>query len=184
MWLEAIITKDDLVQAMKEILPAKINLRDASDDEADRWLALGAPTDVALVPEQGLRITCPAELCWSIAGMSPTVTLDQLRVLLRPEVVNKTKGHALEFHLQVEEAEFHGLPALVDETIVRAVNAALAVKNLTWNFTETFSRTVGLGKVVQPLEELKVEVLWGKHRIGAEAFALVVSFKLHWVRDE
>jgi hypothetical protein len=187
MWLEAIITQEDLVQVMRELLPVKIHLHKEEPGEAtppERWLLLHPATHVALVPDQGLRVTCPAELRWSIAGVSPTVKLDELGVLIRPQVVDKNKGHVLEFQLEIEETDFHSLPEFIDATIIKAINPALAAKKVPWNFTETFTRTVALGKMFEPVEALKIEVLWGKHRIGSEALTLVVSFKIGFARGD
>lgn len=191
MWLEAIISQEDLVQVLGEFLPVKILLDqekgpdgEPKKDEPDRSLYLQSPTQVILVPEQGVRVICPAELTWSIAGMSPSMKLDALQVMIRPEVVEKNKGYVLEFGMEVEVADFHALPAFIDATIVKAVNAALATKKPGWNFTETFTRTVGLGKLFDPVEALKIEVNWGKTKIGGEALGLVVSFKIGFVRTD
>ncbi len=191
MWLEAIISQEDLVQVLGEFLPVKIHLdreKDEKDepkkDQPERSLFLLAPTEVALVPEQGVRVTCPAELTWSIAGVSPSMKIDSLQVMIRPEVVEKNKGHVLEFGMEVEVADFHALPSFIDATIVKAVNAALATKKPGWNFTETLTRTVGLGKMFDPVEALKIEVAWGKTKIGVEALGLVVSFNLGFVRAD
>src|ERR1700733_10521923 len=127
MWLEAIVTAEDLTGLMREILPVKVHLSPpaAEGDEKkapERWLMLQAATKVELVAEQGLRVTCPAELRWSFAGMSPTVKLDELSVLFRIQVVEKHKGHVLELQIEVDEADFHCFPQFVDATIVKAVN--------------------------------------------------------------
>jgi hypothetical protein len=191
MWLEAIISHEDLVQVMGEFLPVKIFL-DQEDvgtgekkkDQPERSLLLRPATRVELVPEDGARVTCPAEVTWSIAGVSPTMKLDELRVMIRPRVVEKNKGYVLEFGLEVEEADFHALPEFVDNTIVKAINSSLATKKPAWNFTETLTRTVGLGKMFDPVEALKIEVAWGKTKIGGEAFGLVVSFKMGFVRGD
>ena len=191
MWLEAIISQEDLVHALGEFLPVKIHLdqREGPDgkpakDEPERALFLDAPTEVTLVPEQGLRVICPAELTWSIAGMSPSMKIDALQVMIRPEVVEKNKGSVLEFGMQVEVADFHALPSFIDATIVKAINTALMTKKPAWNFTETLTRTVGLGRMFDPVEALKIEVTWGKTKIGAEVLGLVVSFKLGFVRTD
>jgi hypothetical protein len=185
MWLEAIITQEDLIQVTQEFLPVKIYLhREGEEVKTDRWLLLQSPTEVVIVPEQGLQITCPAELTWGIAGMSPSVKVDALRVLIRPEVVEMHEGHILDFHIQVEEADFHNVPAFIDGAVVKAINAALATKKLAWNFTETLTRKVGLGTVFDPIEALTIQVLWGKQRIGAEAVTLVVSFKIGFARGD
>jgi len=191
MWLEAIISQEDLVQVMGEFLPVKILLdqdeedeKEEKKDEPERSLLLHPATQVTLVPDQGVRVTCPAELTWSIAGMSPTMKLDELSVMIRPQVVEKNKGNVLELVIEVEEADFHSLPAFIDHTIVKALNAALATKNPAWNFTETLTRKVGLGTMLDPVEALKIEVQWGKTRIGGEVLGLVLSFKIGFVRND
>jgi hypothetical protein len=191
MWLEAIISQEDLVQALAQFLPVKIHLDQREDadgkpekDEPERSLFLDTPTQVVLVAEQGIRVVCPAELTWSIAGMSPSMKIDSLQVMILPEVVERNKGCVLEFGMQVEVADFHALPSFIDATIVKAINAALTTKKPGWNFTETLTRTVGLGRMFEPVEALKLEVAWGKTKIGAEALGLVVSFKLGFVRTD
>ena len=191
MWLEAIISQEDLVQVLGEFLPVKILLdekkeeeKDEKKNEPDRSILLHPASKVELVPNEGIRVTCPAEITWSIAGMSPTVKLDELSVLIRPQVVEKNKGSVLEFGLEVEEADFHSLPGFIDNTIAKAVNGALATKKPAWNFTETLTRTVGLGKLFDPVEGLKIEVSWGKTKIGAEVLGLVLSFKIGFVRAD
>ena len=191
MWLEAIISQEDLVQVLGEFLPVKIHLDQDKDadgepkkDEPERSLHLLAPTQVIMVPAEGIRVICPAVLTWSIVGMSPSMKIDALQVLIRPEVVEKNKGHVLEFGMEVEVADFHALPSFVDATIVKAVNAALATKKPGWNFTETLTRTVGLGSLFDPVEALKIDVVWGKTKFGEDALGLVVSFKLGFVRAD
>jgi hypothetical protein len=185
MWLEAILTREDLAEVLKQFFPVKIYLHEeGKEGNEKRWLMLGQATHVALAAEEGLRVTCPAELSWSIAGMGTAMKLDELRVLLVPRIVKMNKGEVLELQIQVEEADFHSLPGFVDATIVKAVNAALATKQLSWNFTETLTRTVGLGKMFDPVEALRLEVQWGKLRIGAEALALVASFDIGFVRGD
>ncbi len=191
MWLEAIITQEDLVKVLGEFLPVKILLDQEKDadgevkkDEPERSLFLRAPTAVTMIPDQGVRITCPAELTWSIVGVSPSMTIDALQLMLRPEVVEKNKGHVLELGMEVEVADFHALPSFIDATIVKAVNASLATKRPAWNFSETLTRTVGLGTVLDRVEALKIAVGWGKTKIGAETLGLVVSFDIGFVRAD
>lgn len=182
MWLEAIITREDLVHVLGEILPVKIHLDD--DTTVERWLWLGRAEEMSIVPDEGLSVTCAAELCWSIAGMSPTAKLETLEVLIRPVIAETDKGHLLEFTIEIQEADFAALPAFVDSTIAKAVNAALSAKRLTWNFTETLTRAVLIPRAFEPVEALKIGVAWGKTRINAEALVLVVSFKIGVVRAE
>ena len=59
-----------------------------------------------------------------------------------------------------------------------------ATKKPAWNFTETLTRTVGLGNMFDPVEALKIDVSWGKTKIGTEVLGLVLSFKLGFVRTD
>lgn len=181
MWLEAIITQEELVQILDEFLPVKIHLD--NDNKTERWISLGRATEVVLVPDEGLHVLCPAQLCWSIAGMSPTVTLDPLAILIRPEMVEKEKGYVLEFQFEIEQADIHGLPDFIDSTLVKAVNSSLSVKRFAWNFTKTLSFSVDMPESIQPPEKLKLGVGWGKRRISSEALILGVSFKLGFARE-
>jgi hypothetical protein len=182
VWLEAIITREDLVQVLGEFLPVKIHLDD--DEKTDRWLYLGKATDITLVEDMGLRVTCPAELKWSIAGVNPTIQLDELRVLISPEIIERNKGNVLAFNVELEEADIRGLPSIIDHTIMKAVNSALANKKPEWNFTKTLTNTVGLPSNLEPIEGLHIGVAWGKRRISQDALVLVVSFKLNFVRND
>ena len=195
MWIEAIITQEDLVKVMERFLPVKVLLDeddakggaqkdDKAKNEPDRSLLLHRPTTVTLVPDEGVRITCPAELTWSIVGMSPSVTIDELSVMILPRVVELEKGSALEFRLEVKEADFHSFPAFIDDTIVKAVNRSLAKKKPTWNFTKTLTRTASLAGLFDPVEALRIEVSWGKTKLGAEVLGLVVSFEVGFDRAD
>jgi hypothetical protein len=185
MWLEAIITQEDVAQVVGDFLPVKIYLdQEGEEIDEDRWLLLQPATEVALVAGEGLRVTCPAQFSWSIAGVSPTITIDELRILLTPEVVEKNKGMVLEFGIKVEKADVHHLPDFIDSKIVDVATAALATKRPSWNFAEMLTRTVSLGKLFDPIEALKIEVSWGEERLKAEALVLVISFKLSFVRRE
>ncbi|WP_437979890.1 hypothetical protein [Sorangium sp. So ce117] len=182
MWLEAIITREDLAQILGEFLPVKIHLDD--DETTDRWLYLGKATEIALTDDLGLRVTCPAELQWSIAGVNPTIRLDELKVLICPEIIERNKGSVLAFNVELEEADIRGIPSILDHTVMKAVNAALANKRPEWNFTKTLTHTVGLPSNLDPIEGLHIGVAWGKRRISQDALVLVVSFKLNFVRGD
>ncbi len=182
MWIEAIVTKEDFVEVLKQILPVKIHFDD--DDKTDRWLHLDCPTDVELVPEKGLRIACPAEIMWSISVVEIPIKLHTLQVLLRPEIVKKQRGDVLVFNLELEEADVAGLPSMIDHTIMKAVNAALARKELAWDFTKTLTNTVNMPKLLDPIDSLTIDVDWGKRRVDDKALVLVVSFHLTFNRGD
>ena len=180
MWIEAIITKDDFANAIRSITPVRIHFDD--NDKTNRWLFLGQPTNVELVAEKGIRISCPAEIMWSMVGVNVPIKLHTLQVLLRPEIVAKPTGHVLAFNLELEEADFKLIPALIDAGIMKAVNAALAAQDLAWDFTKTLTNSVKMPKQLDPIETLEIKVNWGKRRVDDEAVVLVVSFQLDFIR--
>jgi hypothetical protein len=186
MLLQAIMTQDDLSRAMQEFLPVKIYLHHEGDEvKKDRWLWLGPATEVDLIDGAGLQVTCPAELVWGIIGMKPSVKLDALRVRVLPRVDEGRRGHVLNFHIEVEEADFHSLPTFIDKPIVKAINAALATKKIPWNFTETLTRKVPLGGgMFDPVEALSIGVDWGKSTVDAKALTLTISFTLNFLRAD
>jgi hypothetical protein len=185
MRLEATITQQDLTRMMAEVLPVKIHLHhEGEEPKTDRWLFLHPATQLTLVPEEGLRVTCSAELSWTLAGVGGSVKIDELRVLVRPQVVERHKGDVLEFQLEVEEANFRMLPNFIDNGIVKALNAVLATKKLPWTFADTLSRVVGLGNMFEPVEALRIKVLRGRERIDVKGLTFAIDFELGFVRGD
>lgn len=181
MQLQVTVTQDELVQALREFLPVKIDLDSGADEE--RWLALCPASAVEIVPQEGLRATCAAELKWAIAGIAPTLKLDELRVMFRPRVTAKDGEQSLEVDVEVEIADFRALPEFIDATIVKTINASLAKRKPSWNFGKTMTRTVGLGRSFHPLTALDVQVLGGQQQARAEEFTLEVFLKVGFVRQ-
>lgn len=180
MWIEAIIAKDDFAAAVRQMTPLRIHFDD--NDKTNRWLYLGKPTSVELVAEKGIRISCPAEIMWSVVGVNVPFKLHTMQVLMRPEIVAKPTGHILVFNLELEEADFKGIPALIDHGIVKGVNSALAAQELAWDFTKTLTNSVKMPKLLDPIETLEIKVNWGKRRVDDEAVVLVISFQLDFIR--
>jgi hypothetical protein len=180
MWIEAIIAKDDFAAVVRQMTPLRIHFDD--NDKTNRWLYLGKPTSVELVAEKGIRISCPAEIMWSVVGVNVPFKLHTMQVLMRPEIVAKPTGHILVFNLELEEADFKGIPALIDHGIVKGVNSALAAQELAWDFTKTLTNSVKMPKLLDPIETLEIKVNWGKRRVDDEAVVLVISFQLDFIR--
>ncbi len=181
MWLEAILTREDFHGALQQFLPVTIPL-DAEDKERVLWL--GEATNVTIVEGRGVRVTCPASITWTVAGVAATVSLTTLSVLIEPRFREKSQGQSIVFALSLEEANIVGLPALIDATVMKAVNAALERKDLEWNFTRTLTRAVPMKALFEPIEALTVEATWGKERVSADAVVLAVSFRLGFQRSD
>lgn len=182
MWIEAIVTEEDLRHVLTTLLPLKIHLD--TDPETDRWLALSAPESVQLVEEKGVRLSCPAELHWSAVGIGLPVKINQLAVYLTPKVVEKKRGEVLSFGIQLEEADVAGLPSIIDGTIVKAVNGALALKALEWDFRETLLRKFDMPSMLDPIATLDLESNWGKVRLSKEALVLALSLHVSFARTD
>jgi hypothetical protein len=181
MWLEAIVSREDLVRLLDQLLPVKINL---DVPETDRWIKVGRATAVDLVADAGLRVSCPAELKWEIAGMGPTLTVETISLLLRPDVVEHGNGHTLDFHIEIEDVDIRGVPTVIESAILRKVNARLESEKLSWNFTDTLTYSVPIGQLLESIASLNIGVAWGKRRVTAEGLALAVSFKVDFVRND
>lgn len=182
MWVETIFSRDDLKQLLQELLPTKIHLGDPTEDA---WLALFDLGDVELVPQAGLRVTCKAKIRWEIAGVSVPVTLNSLRVLLRPLILKRDASEVLSFGIEIEHADLANVPEFIDARITERVNKELADKQneLSWDFMTTLSRIVSLPAAIEGVDSVDLKVGWGKLRIDADALVIVVSFNAHLLRD-
>jgi hypothetical protein len=67
---------------------------------------------------------------------------------------------------------------------MRAVNTALAQKELAWHFTRSLSRRVDLGDRFDPIDALSIDVTWGKERVSSDAIVLAISLHLGFQRRD
>jgi hypothetical protein len=175
MWVEAILSRDDLTRILGEALPVAVQLGDAS---AHHSLALYEPEAVTLVADRGLRLVCKARLHWPVLGIELPIVLHTLTVDLRPEIGRHDGHDALFFRVEIAESDVAGVPAILDRAIAQAINARLEETRgaLKWDFTKTLSGVLGLPAILDPLEGFALEVAWGKIRVTDEAVILAVSF--------
>jgi hypothetical protein len=181
MWIEAIFANEDFVRLVNQLLPVSIVLNDGGDH-----ISLHDPGVVSLVPDRGVRVTCKASVRWTIIGIHVPITLHTVQVLLRPEIVKHEGGKdTLVMRLVIEDADLAGVPAFLDEKIRHKVNDVMKTKHvqLTWDFGEMLTRSVGLPATLQPLQSLALEVAWGKVKVTDEAMVLAISFHSHLSRE-
>ncbi len=182
MWLEALITREDFAKVLSEFLPVQISLHpDAQVEDTKQYLKLGQATNVELVPQQGVRITCPAAIS---LHMLPTFELNELKVLMKPVITERPTGSVMEFHLVIEEADFHLVPDFVDNKIVEKANEALVHRKVSWDFTRTLTHSIEMPKWIDPIDRLQIAPHWGKVRVGRRALSVVISFKLDFARKD
>lgn len=171
MWLEAILTRDDLEKAIRDFVPFKIRLGD------DGELAIDEPSEVALVVDLGLRVACKAQIRWPVLGIAVPITLDKVTLLVTPVITERDGRDALAFRIQIEHVDVGMLAGLMDRSVTAMINKELATHDeLSWRFAQTLSVTAKLPPVLKDLASLDLAVAWGKVKITAEALVFVVSF--------
>jgi len=181
MWLEAIFTQDDLQDALSQFAPVTIALGESGGE-----LALDKPTHVELVDGRGLRVDWSAVVRWPVLGFNVPVTIDALRVILEPEIVQTHDGDTLVFGIQLEAADVKLLPAILDEKVVSRINEELRRRKteLSWNFTKTLTNTIPLPKIFAPRTTLELRVLGGKVKTQDSLVGLAVAFQAKLLRSE
>jgi len=174
MWLEAILSADDLRHALTELLP--VTLRLGNEGGA---LMMGAPTDVELVPDLGLRCKCPAEVTWPLLGIHVPVKLHSVSFVLTPKIVRKDESELLVFELVLEHADVALLPDVIDNRITDAINAELRKHHaeLAWDFTRTLHASVPLPDTVAPPRTFSIRTHGAMMRVSEQAAVLAMSFK-------
>lgn len=174
MWIEASLTKEDLVDIAKKFAPLEIRLGDKGG-----FLRLSDPREVYLIPTVGLHLVCSGHLSWPVLGMKVPVKLHSLRVRVRPEIDKRVGGDVLEIKLDVEHVDVAAIPELVDDTITDVINRELARKELrlTWDFTTTMTHVFSLPNAFANPRLLGLDVIGGHLRIAEAAIVLAIAFE-------
>jgi hypothetical protein len=177
MWLQATLTARDLHDALDKITPLRIPL---DNDDPDRCLWLGKPTEVALREHEGVTLSTRGQVRWEVAGITVPITLRTLSVVLAPAVEKIDGEDALTFTLRVTEADLSAVPAFVEGTILSRVNEALArpQSKLIWRFLQTLDFNFALPEKLEPRRHMSLFARWGEARVTDEALHLVVSWGL------
>lgn len=172
MWIEAILSKADLVHVVGEACPLRIKIGD------DGHVALSGPRDLELVPEVGLQMTVTAEIHWPVLGIQVPVSVRSATLEMRPEITKTPTGDALTFKLRLDDVDISILPAIVDRGIVDLVNKELVAKHveLSWGFTRTLSHVFDLPDALVSIGALDLRATEGRVKITGEALALAVRF--------
>src|SRR4051812_5252728 len=102
MWVETILSRDDLAKLLAQALPLTIFLGEDRHDEpaddrignqanqaqskGDHSLTLHDLGDVSLVPDVGLRVTCKAKVSWPVLGIDVPIGLNSLTLSVLPTI--------------------------------------------------------------------------------------------------
>jgi hypothetical protein len=171
MWLEAIVREEDLAVLLGELTPLSLALGD------DGRLWLSEPSDVALVPGAGLRVTCSARIQWSLLGVHVPVKVHTMTVMLKPEAIEGPEGPAVVFGLQVEHADFAVLPDVLDDAVTERINEELRKRrvDLAWRYDRTLGHVFELPGSLDPAEALAVTAQHARVEVTSCAVGLAVE---------
>jgi hypothetical protein len=174
MWVEAILTREDLREFLEQLVPMTVRLGEQGK------LCLDAPFEVSLTPENGISVACHGKLQWPLLGVNVPATLDSLVVLVRPAVEAGGGGGRLVFKLRIERAAIAFLPAVIGRRLVVRVNEELAKTNLEvgWDFGKTLTHLFPLPQAMESAEALMLQVTDGRAKVTESAVGLAVSFKI------
>ncbi len=173
MWIEAILSKEDLEALVRQFTPLTIHVGDG-----DGTLVVSDPERVRLVADEGLRVVCKAKLTWPVLGIKVPISLHSLVVMLRPIVEKRSSGEALVFKVEIEHADLANVPSMIDDRITELINQDLSDKHveLAWSFSKALTHAFKLPRELEPLEAFELIVFWGKTKITDDAVVLAVSF--------
>jgi hypothetical protein len=175
MRVEAIVTKAELATLIPALAPAQVRFADGGE------LLITDPTEIALVPNAGLRFVCAAKLKWPVLGITLPLTVRSAQILVRPHIETGGAPGLLAFTVVIEHADFAILPDAVDAHIVAKVNLALESKRdaMTWSFGRTLGHVFVLPAALEQLRGIGLRVDGGEVRVTAEALTLGV-----WLHGE
>jgi hypothetical protein len=176
MWLQAIITADDLMHALAELTPTRIRL---DDDDPDRAFELDPPTEVRFRANEGAVVRTSARLRWDVIGIKLPVTLRSVQVLLIPSIECDAQGNdLLVLQARIEEVDLTALPGFLDSALKDRINAALERPSsfVRWRFIRTLDFHFHLPQSVQPERDLHLAARWGATRVSEQGFVMAASF--------
>ncbi|HEX6244355.1 MAG TPA: hypothetical protein VFZ61_25735 [Polyangiales bacterium] len=176
MWLQAIITADDLMHALHELTPTRIQL---DDNDPDKAFELDPPSEVRFRENEGAIIRTSARLSWDVIGIKVPVNLRTVEVLLIPSIEQDSDGNdLLVLQAKLEDLDLSALPGLFDGAIRNRINQVLEdpKRFVRWGFIRTLDFSFHLPDKVQPRRDLRLAARWGATRVSDQGFVMAASF--------
>jgi hypothetical protein len=173
MWLEAILTREDLQDIAARFAPLELRLGDNGS------LLLVEPREVALIADRGIALKCDATLHWPVLGFDVPVSLHGLTVLILPSVEDRPDGATLVFRLQIDHAGVAMLPSFFDHGVTARLNQELEAKHveLAWNFVDTLSHVFKLPPSLASAAAFSIKATAGRVKATETALGLAVDFE-------
>ncbi len=174
MWIEAIVSAEDLRQALSRFAPVTIHFGAGGGE-----LTLESPSEVTFVEDKGARIVCRARLVWPLLGVHVPIALKSLVVLLCPVIEPQPDGSALVFKLEIEHADFALIPTFIDNRLTARINTELAKKHveLSWLYARTLDHVFPMPDALDGIESLGLAVTGAVVKVTSEGVGLAVSLK-------
>jgi hypothetical protein len=181
VWVEAILTREDLAKALNELCPLQIRLGKGGT------LVVSEPHEVELVPDVGLHMTVTVEIHWPILGVAVPVRAREVALDVSPLIFKHQDGHEkLAFKLHLDRVDVALLPAFLDRSVVDRVNAELEAHHveLAWDFVETLSHVFPLPPELVSAKAVELKAPWGKVKTTDDTMVLAVSLHASILRRE
>lgn len=177
MWLQATVTREDLIQYLDALLPLRISL-DEKDDSA-KVFHLDPPRHVELVPGEGLLIDTSAHLVWPVLGIHVPATIRSVRALFVPRIEHVEGEPTLSFGLAVQHLDLSLVPGVVESAIVDVINSELAKRGTlpAWRFTKTLDFSFDVPRALGFAGQLRLAASWADVKVTEDGFTLAMSFR-------
>ena len=182
--LTARLSEQELRRLLSEILPATVDLDPLRAESGERWIRFEVPHHVDFVPKLGLRLKTSAQVQWTALGIKVPAHLKEVELLIQPRIDEDERGPKLVFRPLIEKADFHLVPAFVDEAITTRINATLAAQGdlLGWHVGESLLQQVPLPPTVSPISAVQMGAGAVSLQVEDHCFTLHVEVRLNFAR--
>jgi hypothetical protein len=175
MWLEAILTNEDLQKVVQQFSPLMLLLGDSGS------MLLASPCEVSLIPGEGIGVVCDATLHWPVLGINVPVELRSLTLRILPAVLDAQEDgtRPLVFRLQIDHTGVAMLPSMVDHRVTAMINEELEKKHveLSWNFLKTLSEVFQLPATLVSSGAIALKATDGKVKATESALGFAVRYE-------
>jgi hypothetical protein len=173
VWIEAILTRNDLVDFLGQLSPVEVALGKGGR------LVVALPREVSMVPGEGIRVIADLTIHWPLLGVDVPMKLEGLTVLLRPTIDCSAEvvPGPLVFELHIDRAGLAHMPALLDEGVAALVNEELSKKSarLSWDFRAMLSHVFDLPGALLSAASIDLRVVDGKVKVVEDALGLALE---------
>ncbi|MGD0674129.1 MAG: hypothetical protein ABSC94_01845 [Polyangiaceae bacterium] len=174
MRLEATLGKEDLLDVFGQLAPLEIRVGEGGT------LLLACPTEVMMIPGDGVKVVCDATFHWPVLGVGVPVHMRGLRATIRPAIRDGSNeaSDVLAFTLKVDHAGVSLLPASFDERVTSHLNKELVSRHieLAWNYGQTLSHVFSLPATLVSAAALALKVIAGTVEVTEGAVVFAVDF--------